>query len=575
MNLKATSTTLSLAVPFVICATPKVLTYMFLAFNPRERIKVESLTLLAVTIYLNVSNSLINPIVYCHRLPELRNQFMTLFGRRRTSLSWSSDEPIKPQRSSSVSSKPSGQKDCNDTDDNSDYRSNPTGSHVPKRAIALGLNGDVSKDFKPLCQEIKSGAGETANTPRKDTMSHAAKNHNHSDRIELDRKKLEEVIEPATPDVEKRSADNGGSPCKRMLMGDGKLLVDNEEFQNSREKDACDEAASSLHRKGGLKGDKGRRYSSQRDGERYKWLVDSGTIEQKSNRRKSDCIGQINSRFHSCSRYKNDKSICFQTESNLVECGKRFQSTPNFEENGRKLESGVEFACFKTDTKFDLKTDVGSSISSFHRKKSFTAKDESQIELGFPKTSGRFSPGNTEKQDQVTFQEHVKPEEKIIRKGSGDSQKSFSFKHIWKAWAASILAEAAKNLVYEAVGKTPKSRYISKHEITEEIACPWRFSTRSDMLSPPSDSDKSESKTKAPSIEQKTCGDDDATVADGNLPIKPMAIPDDDYFPQKPNREEEPETENNERDREEVQENTLKMDHSVDYDQNLQNENKV
>ncbi|GFN99340.1 adrenocorticotropic hormone receptor [Plakobranchus ocellatus] len=108
MNLKATSTTLSLAVPFVICAAPKVLTYMFLAFNPRERIKIESLTLLAVTVYLNVSNSFINPIVYCYRLPELRAQIMAIFCKRMSSPNTSSDEPMKPCRSSGNGSDESG-----------------------------------------------------------------------------------------------------------------------------------------------------------------------------------------------------------------------------------------------------------------------------------------------------------------------------------------------------------------------------------------------------------------------------------------------------------------------------------
>nr|KAG5688268.1 hypothetical protein BaRGS_007908 [Batillaria attramentaria] len=74
LNAKATMTTLCVALPFIVCATPKVLTYLYLADNPEERLKLHSVTMLAVTFYINVTNSFLNPIIYCWRVTEIRQQ---------------------------------------------------------------------------------------------------------------------------------------------------------------------------------------------------------------------------------------------------------------------------------------------------------------------------------------------------------------------------------------------------------------------------------------------------------------------------------------------------------------------
>nr|KAG5685938.1 hypothetical protein BaRGS_028664 [Batillaria attramentaria] len=74
LNDKATMTTLCVALPFIVCATPKVLTYLYLADNPEERLKLHSVTMLAVTFYINVTNSFLNPIIYCWRVTEIRQQ---------------------------------------------------------------------------------------------------------------------------------------------------------------------------------------------------------------------------------------------------------------------------------------------------------------------------------------------------------------------------------------------------------------------------------------------------------------------------------------------------------------------
>ncbi|XP_070201115.1 adrenocorticotropic hormone receptor-like [Littorina saxatilis] len=79
MNSKATLTTLCVAVPFIICASPKILTYLYLAYNPQERLKLYSVTMLAVTFYINVTNSFLNPFIYCWRMPEIRHSIRKLF----------------------------------------------------------------------------------------------------------------------------------------------------------------------------------------------------------------------------------------------------------------------------------------------------------------------------------------------------------------------------------------------------------------------------------------------------------------------------------------------------------------
>ena len=77
------------------------MTYMYLAFHPTDRLKVESLTILAVTVYLNISNSFVNPILVCLRLPEIREQIMRGV-RRFTSMTNSSSDvyryPVKAAR---------------------------------------------------------------------------------------------------------------------------------------------------------------------------------------------------------------------------------------------------------------------------------------------------------------------------------------------------------------------------------------------------------------------------------------------------------------------------------------------
>lgn len=55
------------------------MTYIYLAFNPEQRIRTESLTTLAITIYLNISHSFINPLIYLWRLPQVRAQLFGLF----------------------------------------------------------------------------------------------------------------------------------------------------------------------------------------------------------------------------------------------------------------------------------------------------------------------------------------------------------------------------------------------------------------------------------------------------------------------------------------------------------------
>ncbi|XP_070203501.1 alpha-1A adrenergic receptor-like [Littorina saxatilis] len=74
-------------VPAIIIAIPfgmmdpaiKVLTYLYLALYPQERLKLYSVTLLAVTFYINVTNSFLNPFIYCWRMPEIRHSIRKLF----------------------------------------------------------------------------------------------------------------------------------------------------------------------------------------------------------------------------------------------------------------------------------------------------------------------------------------------------------------------------------------------------------------------------------------------------------------------------------------------------------------
>ncbi|GFR83567.1 hypothetical protein ElyMa_004127300 [Elysia marginata] len=452
MNLKATSTTLSLAVPFVICATPKVLTYMFLAFNPRERIKVESLTLLAVTIYLNVSNSLINPIVYCYRLPELRTQIVAAFGRRMTSSGWSSDEPMKPQRSSSFSSKPSESKDSNETDLKNKMKRNDTRSIFDQSEDEL--NGS-----KCLNLGDKTSVTERDVTPPKDARNLSFKDDNPCPSNDMNREVIEgpdltthDCIETCTHQETSSTTTSGNrAGCLKNV----------EVPDCSRGDDTCADAASFLQRKGGKKGERVRIVSEQTNTGEYKWLVDPATLDRKTNRRRrSDCSG-IPTKFHISER---DGYADFESKSNIEECQKKFQSTPNFEEHRETLKPSPALARFGGESELRTKPEDKAKKENFMvddegEASSDKQADNKQDKLEYPGTNGRSSPEgsmNTEVKDADSIEtSKAQDTRQEVGKGSqsGDKTKTFSFKHIWRLWAEAVLTEAAKNLVYGTLGQ--------------------------------------------------------------------------------------------------------------------------
>ena len=488
----------------------QILTYMFLAFNPGERIKVESLTLLAVTIYLNVSNSLINPIVYCYRLPELRTQIMAVFGRRMTSSTWSSDEPIKPHPSSSMTSKPSGNKDWDDTEDNSECKLNHKGSHVEAQGV-VWRHGNADKGIEKQDQGIRAVVRGSFDTSTSSFSSHVAKDDNLSDKVEKNRKRAKKRIQPSKSEDQDNSTSHEESPAGKSTENDGVLLHNDTEFRCSSENGICMDEALSLQRRGGLKGDKGRLPQDQTDAGKYKWLVDPDAPDRKTNRRRSDCAAQKNLKFKSCPRFRKGEEICFPTKSNLEECGKKFQSTPNFDENGKKFESGLGFPYFQTEseTKCDYKVTRDNNSES---RQEFLTCDKTQNKLGFPEMDKRSNPkiSTSHDREDAGFQEDRKVPEirqqiRHVESPRKESQKSFSFKHIWKTWAASILAEAAKKLVYEAVGQHPRSKYST----SGETICPWRFASGSAILPPPS--------VLVDSIPETRSTESDAHVADAKI----------------------------------------------------------
>ncbi|KAK6177433.1 hypothetical protein SNE40_015536 [Patella caerulea] len=81
MNLKATITTASVVIPTILCYLPFSLFCFYLAYHPLAVTKMATGDALNGTFSLTILNSIINPLIYSWRLPELRATFKRMFRR--------------------------------------------------------------------------------------------------------------------------------------------------------------------------------------------------------------------------------------------------------------------------------------------------------------------------------------------------------------------------------------------------------------------------------------------------------------------------------------------------------------
>ncbi|XP_071091448.1 melanocortin receptor 5-like [Haliotis cracherodii] len=85
MNMKATLTSASVVVPFLILNTPQYLFFLTMAIRPDLRYSHSAITTLNILFSLLVLNSALNPIIYTWRVDGIRATFMRYICRKKPS----------------------------------------------------------------------------------------------------------------------------------------------------------------------------------------------------------------------------------------------------------------------------------------------------------------------------------------------------------------------------------------------------------------------------------------------------------------------------------------------------------
>ena len=462
---------------------------MFLAFNPRERIKVESLTLLAVTVYLNVSNSLINPIVYCYRLPELRAQIMAIFGRRMTPFKGSSEEPIKPHSSSSSSSKLRGSEDRTGKANNSAGKLNKTGS----RMDAIWITGDMEDVDDGIKSQVEEGGNSAVKVDFDTQPSNESSCESGHCNLRAEIEEQGEIIDGIRKTKFSVQEDIACTSDRESPIRNGSEII--AAFPRNSNDPQCSlgvdseldmEGDFSLQRKGGKKLDRDQRHSEQKSAGGDDCLIDPARLASSS-RQRSDCSAKRNVRFHQGPYMAKDRNNdhcelrlsfedCQCEPSEIEKFEAAFQPTSTFEEGGIWSETNTAFQ--KCESELNLKLE-GLEEKPFETKPSFE-----QHASDSPKRKCRASPdgGTSPEKNHVTFcNDHNvrEPSQEVDQRAPPHgASKISSFKHIWKAWALSILTEAAKNLLYGIddqdikTSLTEKKKCADKSRVDAQIKSP-------------------------------------------------------------------------------------------------------